>query len=461
MKIDYAYLNANVIGSNEPDDLDLDEAEAEVGTLKYKLTVPQSQFDNLTCANPLFIGGYGSGKTTIKVIQAMKDLTQFPGANIALYDPTFDQIGLNTAPRLEEMLQDLNLKYNYNQKKQTIKVEGYGMFILRSMNNPERIVGYEVFRSHVDEIGVVHPNHVEDVWNKIVARNRQKIYVFDKDDKKVIDIKTKKPLMELNRISAYGTPDDGYGFTYNMWGKDPADGYEYVRAPTHSNVDGLPEGYVEQLKKIYPSGLVDAFIEGFWTNFTSGTVYYAFDRDIHSTPYTVAEGEQLHIGMDFNVYNMAAVVGVVRRGVLYIVDEFIGLRDTPDMIRQIRERYPDNNVIVYPDATGKAVSSKNSSLSDHKLLRDAKFKIKARASNPLIRDRVQSVNAAWENGNVKVNIETCPSVVESQEQQTYDKNGMPDKKSGLDHTNDGAGYLINWMFGIKRPRVLTTGVKTV
>lgn len=463
MKVDFDYLNKHVVGSNEPPDLDieLDDDFVEIGVSRFKLTEPQSRFWELTCSNPLFIGGYGSGKTTIKVLSGINDVTQFSGGSVALYDPTFDQIGLNTAVRIEEILTDLDMPYKYDKQKQVVFIEDHGKMILRSMNNPERIVGYEVFRSHVDEIGVVHPNSVEKVWNRIVARNRQKVPILDNDNRKVIDIKTKKPLLEQNRISAYGTPDDGYGFTYKMWGKDPAAGYEYVRAPTYSNAENIPETYLEQLRKIYPAGLVDAFIEGFWTNFTTGAVFYGFDRDKHKTLYTVAEREQLHIGMDFNVYNMAAAVGVLRKGKLYGVDEFVDLRDTPDMIKAIKNRYPEHRVIVYPDPTGKKTSSQDSNKSDHKLLREAGFRIKAKKGSPGVRDSILSVNAAYEKEHIAINILACPQLVEAQEQQPYDKNGVPDKTTGQDHINDGWRYMVHWLFPIKRPVVSTIGVRTI
>ncbi|MBL4656268.1 MAG: terminase [Bacteroidia bacterium] len=460
--IDHEYLRSSY--GKQPDVGALDDEEwaednQQIGFVKHKLTIPQSIFYQLTCANPLFIGGYGSGKTYIKIQCAIRDLTQFSSGNVALYDPTYDQIALNTAPRMEEELTNLNLPYKYNKNDKIIRTEDHGDIIFRSMNNPESIVGYEVFRSHADEMGVVHKNHVQDVWNKIVARNRQKVPVFGDNNQKVIDIKTGKPLLEMNRICAYGTPDDGYGFTYNMWGKDPAPGYEYVRAPTYTNIDGLPEGYVDQLRRIYPAGLVDAFIEGFWTNFTTGTVYYSFDRDTNKTDYTVAEREQLHIGMDFNVYHMAAVVGVLRRGKLYIVDEFIDLRDTPDMIREIRKRYPKNNIKIYPDASGSSASSKDANGSDHKLLRDAGFRIIVNPANPFVKDRVISVNSVFSNNKVKVNINVAKQVTENLEQQTYDVHGKPDKKSGADHSNDALGYLINKLFPVKRMQIKTAGVK--
>lgn len=443
-----------------PDD-SVEYESDEYGDLHVVLTEPQSQFLQLTCRNPLFIGGYGSGKTYIKLISAFSDVTQFPKANIGLYDPTYDLIGLNTAPRFEEMLIQMDMPYKYDKSKNIISIEDHGKIIFRSMNNPERIVGYEVFRSHVDEIGVVLARRVEDVWNKIVARNRQKIPVLDENARKVIDIKTRKPLLEQNRISAYGTPDDGYGFTYQKWGKNPAAGYEYVRAPTSSNLENIPDDYIDSLRRIYPAALVDAFLDGYWTNFTTGSVYYAFDRDKNNTKYTAVKGEHLHIGMDFNVYNMAAVVCVRRAGKLYVVDEFIGFRDTPDIVTAIKATYPENSVTVYPDATSDNKSSKGANLSDISILKKAGFAIKIRTKNPFVRDRIFSVNSAFERQDVFVNVERAPQTAESLEQQVYGPNGEPDKKHGHDHPNDALGYIVSWIYPVRRPDIRSLGVRNL
>jgi hypothetical protein len=50
---------------------------------------------------------------------------------------------------------------------------------------------------------------------------------------------------------------------------------------------------------------------------------------------------------------------------------------------------------------------------------------------------------------LRVNVDTCPSFVEALEKQAYDKNGEPDKTSGLDHVNDAAGYFVSYKFPIR------------
>ena len=69
--------------------------------------------------------------------------------------------------------------------------------------------------------------------------------------------------------------------------------------------------------------------------------------------------------MDFNVNKMASVVYVLREGWPHAVDELTGVRDTPEMARLLRQRYPKQvdarRLAVYPDASGQNTSSKSAS----------------------------------------------------------------------------------------------------
>lgn len=122
----------------------------------------------------------------------------------------------------------------------------------------------------------------------------------------------------------------------------------------------------------------------------AGVVYYTFHREECRTTERIKPGEALHIGMDFNVMKMSAVVYVVREGLPLALDEFKEGRDTPDMIEKIQKRFPDHSIAVYPDASGQNTSSKSASESDLSLLRKAGFTVVVDSSNPAVKDRVNA-----------------------------------------------------------------------
>lgn len=399
--------------------------------MRLEITEPQAELLELDCRYPLMVAGYGAGKTEALCIAALRDAMISPSARVAVYSDTYDQMRLNVMPRMEDKLLDLGLRLVVNRSEYTISVAGGPQFIFRSLDNPKRIIGYEVFRSHVDEIEAgASLEKAEDLWRRIIARNRQRIPGHE------------------NRVYCYTTPDQGYGFTYQRWGKTKAEEYKFVRASTRSN-PFLPDDYVDALLRDYPGELARAYIEGEWCNLRTGTVYSAFDRRTCATTRVVRRGEPLHVGMDFNVMNMAAVVGVREDDGVSIVDELIGYRDTPAMIEAIRERYPDHVINVYPDAAGGHTSSQDASKSDLILLRQAGFLVRAKKRNPAVRDRVVCVNARFASGQLRVNVDRCPQLTEALEQQPYDKAGEPDKTQDYDHPNDALGYLVHYMMPLK------------
>jgi hypothetical protein len=163
----------------------------------------------------------------------------------------------------------------------------------------------------------------------------------------------------------------------------------------------------------------------------------------------------LHIGMDFNVTNCSIVVHVVRGDSVHAVNEITGVFDTPTMGRILKEKYPAHRILIYPDASGNARKSNNASESDHSILRSFGFQVLVNSRNPFVKDRVLSVNAMINNQGQRryfVNAQYCPSLAESLEKQSYDKNGEPDKKSGFDHVVDATGYFIAYKYPLVNNR---------
>ncbi|WP_291470877.1 terminase family protein [Acidovorax sp.] len=402
-------------------------------TLRIQMTEPQARFYQLEDKYPAFIGGFGTGKTETLANCAVRDALQSSDALIALYEPTYDLVRLILAPRLEDKLSELGLRYKYNKQENIIYTSSgqCGDFVLRTLENPARIVGYESYRAHVDEIDTLKKEQAKAAWLKIMARNRQKPKGIEKP---------------LNRVSAYSTPE-GFRFVYEMWGRNPKPGYVMVQAPTYTN-PFLPNDYVQSLRDSYPAALIDAYIEGKFTNLNAGSVYPDFDRVLNHSDAELKEGEPVLIGMDFNRLAMAAAVYVLRDGWPVAVDEITDGRDTPYMAHLFKDRYQSKGhaVQVFPDASGGNASSKNASESDLTILKQAGLTVRVNASNPLVVDRLNAVNALILNGagerRLKVNTNRCPKLTDALEQQAYDKNGQPDKSGGVDHILDAAGYPL-------------------
>src|SRR5690606_32428986 len=124
----------------------------------------------------------------------------------------------------------------------------------------------------------------------------------------------------LNTVAAATTPE-GFRFVYERWKKDPEEGYRLIKASTMSNAKNLPKDYITSLRKSYPANLLAAYLDGEFVNVAAVTVYPYFDRQLNASQETIKPNEPLHIGMDFNVGKMSAVVFVLRNDQPHAVAE--------------------------------------------------------------------------------------------------------------------------------------------
>lgn len=254
-----------------------------------------------------------------------------------------------------------------------------------------------------------------------------------------------------------GTPK-GFNHCYDTF-MDGQPGHEPdCRSFSYTSLQGgnIPESEIIVAKrKMDPK----TFSQEYEASFESyqGVIYYCFNRVLNSSSETVQDGDTLHIGMDFNVTKMAAVVYVRRGDTMHAVDEFVNLFDTPAMIEAIKERYPKHSIGVYPDASGDNRKSNNASETDIAMLKKAGFKVYVNASNPAVKDRINSMNSLLCNTlgerHLFVNTSKCPHFAKCQERQIYDENGQPDKKAGFDHMNDAGTYPVAYLFLINKKAI--------
>lgn len=378
---------------------------------------------------PAFVGGFGSGKTAAGIARIMALKGAFKDCDVAYYLPTYPLVEDIAFKRFPELCERKGWKYKINRQSSYIEFEGAGRIIFRTMENPQRIVGYEVAHSLLDELDTLPIDKAREVWNKVIARNRQKC--------------------AMRNTVAVATTPEGFRFVYERWVKNNAEGYKIFKARTMDNAANLPEGYIENLQNTYSASLLSAYLDGEFVNLTAGSVYAEFDRLLNQSNEAIIAGEPLHIGLDFNVTKMAAVVHVLRGDNPHAVNELTGIFDTPAMIQSIKAKYSGHKIFIYPDASGNNRKSQNASESDIALLKQAGFNIMVNPANPAVKDRVLSMNRLIRERKYLVNPDTCPELVESLERQAYDKNGDPDKTAGFDHVLDATGYCIAYRYPIR------------
>ena len=183
-------------------------------------------------------------------------------------------------------------------------------------------------------------------------------------------------------------------------------------------------------------------------------IYYNFDRNKNLIERFKNKILTLHIGLDFNVDPMCAVVCVIEKDKIYVIDEIqIWSSNTNEMVDEIKQRYK-KNIVIYPDPSARQRKTSAGGLTDLAILKNAGFEVKCKNSAPLVRDRINSVNAKLKNAKGQHSLfilNSCKNVIKSIERQIY-KEGthVPDKDSGYDHFNDALGYMIEYNFPLRR-----------
>lgn len=416
------------------------------------LNRPQAAFLGLERKFKAFVAGFGSGKTWVGCGGQAKHFYEFPRVNAGYFAPTYPQIRDIFYPTVEEVFFDWGLRTKVKEANHEVEVHQgarfMGQILCRSMENPASIVGFKIGKATVDEIDTMTMEKAAHAWRKILARMRYKQEGLQ------------------NGIDVTTTPE-GFRFVYRQFVQtlrekpELAAMYGLVQASTYDNEANLPEDYIPSLLASYPPQLIDAYINGKFVNLQTGTVYASFDRHQNGCSDVAKPGEVLHVGMDFNVGKMAAVVHVVRDGAPRAVDELVNAYDTPDMVRRLQERFwrydagrwhQSCQIRVYPDASGGSRKSVNASETDIAILRQAGFTVVAPPANPPVKDRVNAMNGMFLNAKGErrylVNAEKCPTYADCLEQQPWSTSGEPDKSTGHDHMNDAAGYFIHSQFPI-------------
>ena len=122
---------------------------------------------------------------------------------------------------------------------------------------------------------------------------------------------------------------------------------------------------------------------------------------------------------------------------------------TQRVAKEIKRKYPSSKYVCYPDPAGRA-NSTHSMMSDHDILRQEKFIIKAPKKAPSITDSVNSVNKAMEFTTID---KRCRGLIRDLE-QVSNKDGTReiDKTNPeLTHFSDGFRYAVHYLYPVRKP----------
>lgn len=363
----------------------------------------------------LLRGGVGSGKSHAGAHFALSQAAQNPNAMGFIGANTYSQLYHSTLNCFFNILEDLNIPFSYNRNQSTVKI--YDTKILcKSMDNFEMHRGIEIGWFWLDE----SRDMKREAFEVMIGRLR------DKHMKNYRALLTSSPR--------------GFDWQYDYFDGDNAtSNCEVITARSHDNIY-LPEGYVETLIQQYDEKMRQQEVEGKIIDIVSGSIYYAFKREEHVSPLSY-NGQQLKVGMDFNVDPMTTVIAYIQDDKIFVIDE-IYLRDsnTFQMSDELIKRYGRCDII--PDSTSNKRST-SSYKSDIQILRESGHNIIINP-NPYVEDRYNCVNGLLSKKRIIIDPK-CKMLIKDLERMS-----RTNKDPLISHISDALGYLAWKHFAIKR-----------
>jgi predicted phage terminase large subunit-like protein len=313
-----------------------------VNSLVLDGTPSQKAFIESDWKFPAFVGGMGSGKTYALCSRAIRLLIQHQ-TQIAYYMPTYDLVRHLGFPRLVDLLLNAGFDIKTNQSNFTIDVTGwrrkawrYGGVMFRTMEDPDRLVGYEVGHSLIDELDTLPTAKAEKIWQRAMQRNRLTL-----------------PDGAVNTM-AVGTTPEGFRFAYEQWGRDTikaeAGGYKLYRGRTAENKH-LPVDYIDNLRGQHPAQLLQAYLDGEFVNLNDGIIQRHWFQPSTVTPNELTMGVDLAISLKQSADSSTIVVGGNVEGAFHVVHadaKKATFHETQNWIIQTAERF--NPKLIYVEA---------------------------------------------------------------------------------------------------------------
>jgi len=392
------------------------------------LTKPQTEVIHDQSRFRVLITGRRFGKTFLAINELAK-FASIPNQKVWYVAPTYRQAKAICWNVLKEKMIHHKWVKNINHSDLTITLKNNSQITLRGSDNEQSLRGVGLNFLCIDEFADVSA----DAWYEVL-----------------------RPTLSDTKGHALfcGSPRGFGNWSYELFkqGETNKDWSSFKYTTLEGgNVD---DEEVEQAKQDLDIRTFQQEYEATFVNY-SGMIYYNFNRQKNILDKYNKDTAVLHIGLDFNVDPMSAVICIIVDEIIIVVDEIqIYSSNTQEMCEEIKTRYQNKKIVVYPDPSARQRKTSAGGFTDLSILKNAGFDVKCKNTAPLIRDRINAVNAKLKNVNGKNSlfiVKSCKNVIKSIERQIY-KEGthVPDKDSGYDHMNDALGYLIEFNFPLRR-----------
>ena len=393
------------------------------------LSGPQKSIVDAPQRFKVVIAGRRFGKTHLAINRLCWE-ARMPDREVWYVAPTYRQAKLITWKKLRRRLVDLKWAKKINETELSILLKNGSTIALKGADNYDSLRGIGLDFLCLDEFADIDP----EAWYEVL-----------------------RPALADKEGGAMfiGTPKG------MNWAKDLYDLHEdYPEDWASFQFTTIAGGNVSEKEVEAARQQMDerTFRQEFlatWETF-SGRIFYAFDRQHNIAAWPLDSlPHELHIGMDFNIDPCSAVVFAKTGNLLHAVDEIrIFSSNTDEMCDEINNRYRGHRILVYPDPAGAQRKTSAGGRTDHTILRNAGFIVKAPHSHNPVRDGINAVNSKLCNSKGERTLfidPKCKYYIESLEKHCYKEGtSIPDKDSGFDHMSDAGRYCVDYLFPVKQ-----------
>ncbi len=368
--------------------------------MEYKLLKAQRDFleipHDYSIDIAVYQGGYGSGKTFCGSLLGILLCLKFPGIKGLVGAQTYTLVRDTTLQTYFEHLDNMGFvegkDYDWSSTLQVLSFKNGSEILFRHFDEPNKLKSLNLGFVEIEEMSEVPFS----TFKMLLARMRQSPKQQWKDFK--------------YRIFGHTNPEMERGWIYKTFIENPLPNYRLISAATTQNTY-LPEGYCDELKKLYDEQYYRIFVLAESGIYNSGLVIKDFSNEnIKEIKYQ--NDLDMHISCDFNVDPMCWVLAHKTEDKVFYFDE-IAMENTTTAkaVEEVCYRYPKHagKIIINGDASGDNRSC-TSEFTNYVIMKKkfAEFgydvDIKIKAFNPPVKNRIMAFNTKIRNADGECNV---------------------------------------------------------
>jgi len=397
-----------------------------------KLSKPQNEIAQDNSRFKVCVTGRRFGKSYLSMREICYRARQ-PAREIFYITTSYRAAKMILWKPLKRRLLDLRWVKKINETEMSILLKNGSTISLKGAEDPDRLRGVSLDYVVIDEAA---DTNLRELWGEVI-----------------------RPALADRQGGAMfiGTPKSKNNAFYDLFQFANDSANTDWRAWQFTTLDGgfVTDQEIEAAKQdMTEKQFRQEFLASFETD--EARVAYNFDRDTHviDAP-TNPNTDILHIGCDFNVSPICANIAVQDVDTLTVIDEIeIYSSNTDELADEILNRYPTSKIFVYPDPAGSARKTSANGQTDHSILANRGFVVKAPRRHDPVRDRINATNARFRNALGEHHLwisKGCRKTIECLEKHSFKPNTqIPDKDTGYDHQFDALSYMVAYLYPIKK-----------